>query len=469
MMKNWRTRTLLFVSFSFLLLLNACFVAKDYQTPEDFTPDEKLFRTDNISQDSTSMVDFSWKEVFTDTLLQGHIKTALANNLDIRIALQQMAIAHSFSKQGKAGYYPSLLLNGGVNYQNLAPNSQFGNFFNSITQYESSVTLSWEADVWGKIRSNRRATQAEFFQSISGHQAVKTRLVAEVATAYFDILSLDQRIAITQETIATREKSLTTAEALKEAGQLTGVAVKQTEAQWYAAKALLIDLKNELRIAENTLSILKGEEPTYQERSTFENQRINQDIKAGVPLNLLSNRPDVLQAEASFRNAFELTNVARTNFYPSFNLTSSTGLQSLTWSDFFSVNSVFSNVLGNFTQPLFNRRAFKTQLEVSETQQEIAALTFQQTLLNAGKEVSDALYSFEMLSERATVKEKELQANQQAFVFSEELLKNGLANYLEVLTAQENMLTTQLDWVSNQQALLQSSIDLYRALGGGWR
>jgi NodT family efflux transporter outer membrane factor (OMF) lipoprotein len=362
-----------------------------------------------------------------------------------------------------------LELSGGINYQNLAPNSQFGNFFNSLTQYESSVTLSWEADVWGKIRSNRRATQAEFFQSIAGHQVVKTRLIADVATAYFQLLSLDERISITEKTISTREKSLATTEALKDAGQLSAVAVKQTEAQLYTAKAILIDLKNELRIAENTLSILKGEEPQTQMRTSLQKQEVNQEMKAGVPLNLLSNRPDVLQAEAAFRNAFELTNVARTNFYPSFNLTSSVGLQSLSWSDFFSLNSVFSNVLGNFTQPLFNRRAIKTQLEVSESQQEIAALQFQQTLLTAGKEVSDALYIYEMLSEKVEVKEKEFEAYQLAFEYSEELLKNGLANYLEVLNSQENVLNTELDLVNNQQALFQSSIDLYRALGGGWR
>lgn len=468
-MKYWKSYGLLWACFGFILLMQSCFVAKEYETPDEFTPDENLFRTDAIQQDSTSIVDFSWKEVFTDSILQHHIETALENNLDIRIALQQIAIANSYAKEGKAGYFPSLELGGGINYQNLAPNSQFGNFFNSITQYETAVNLSWEADVWGKIRSNRRATQAEFFQSIAGHQAVKTRLVADVASTYFEILSLDERIAITEETIATRKKSLTTTEALKDAGQLTAVAVKQTEAQLYTAEAILIDLKNELRIAENTLSILKGEEPDKQERSSLQTQKINQEMQAGVPLNLLSNRPDVLQAEASFRNAFELTNVARTNFYPSFNLTSSAGLQSLTWSDFFSVNSIFYNALGSFTQPLFNRRAIKTQLEVSESQQEIAALTFQQTLLNAGKEVSDALYSYEMLTEKVSVKEKEFKAYQQAFEYSEELLKNGLANYLEVLNAQENVLNTELDLVNNQQALLQSSIDLYRALGGGWR
>jgi NodT family efflux transporter outer membrane factor (OMF) lipoprotein len=468
-MKNWKTYSSFLVFLSFIGLMQSCFVAKDYETPEDFTPNEKLFRTDEVQQDSTSIVDFSWREVFTDSILQEHIETALEANIDIRIALQQIAIANSFAKEGKAGYFPSLELSGGINYQNLAPNSQFGNFFNSLTQYESSVTLSWEADVWGKIRSNRRATQAEFFQSIAGHQAVKTRLIADVATAYFQLLSLDERISITEKTISTREKSLATTEALKDAGQLSAVAVKQTEAQLYTAKAILIDLKNELRIAENTLSILKGEEPQTQMRTSHQKQEVNQEMKAGVPLNLLSNRPDVLQAEAAFRNAFELTNVARTNFYPSFNLTSSVGLQSLSWSDFFSLNSVFSNVLGNFTQPLFNRRAIKTQLEVSESQQEIAALQFQQTLLTAGKEVSDALYIYEMLSEKVEVKEKEFEAYQLAFEYSEELLKNGLANYLEVLNSQENVLNTELDLVNNQQALFQSSIDLYRALGGGWR
>ncbi|MGM0635711.1 MAG: TolC family protein [Bacteroidota bacterium] len=455
--------------FASLLLLQSCFVAKDYERPDDFEPDEELFRTDRVEIDSTSMSDFSWKEVFTDEVLQNHIEEALENNIDIRIAFQQIQIAESYAKEGKVGYLPELNFGGSVNYQQLAPNSQFGNFFTSITQYETAADLSWEADVWGKIRSNRRATQAQHLQSVAGHQLIKTELIAEIAQTYYSILSLDKQIKITEETIETRKKSLETSKALKDAGDLTQVAVNQTEAQIYAAQAILIDLKDELRRAENTLEILKANQPQKPARSSIDEIEIAVDAKIGVPVKLLRNRPDVIAAEQNFINAFEMTNVARASLYPSFNLTSAAGLQSLSFSDFISPNSFFFNMMGSFAQPIFNRRRLKTELEVTKATQKQAKLEFQQTLLTAGKEVSDALYSLEMFSDKIEVKKKEHQAYRSAFQSSEELLLNGLADYLEVLNAQENMLNTELDLVDNKRQLLQANIDLYKALGGGWK
>ena len=457
--------------FTQLLFLKSCFVAKDYERDEAFEPDENLFRTDEVEKqkDTTSVAEISWREVFTDALLQTHIEEALTNNLDSRIALQQIMVADAFFKEGKAGYFPEINFSGNVNYQNLAPNSQFGNFFNSITQYEAPVNLSWEADVWGKIRSNKRATQAAYLQNVAGHQAIKTELIAQIATLYYQIASLDEQIQITEKTIETRKKSLATTEALKSSGRLTKVAVKQTEAQVYTAEALLFDLKNELRIAENALAILKAEPPHQPERNSLNEQEIGEKIAMGIPAQLLRNRPDVVAAEYELINAFELTNVARASLYPSFTLNASAGLQSLTFSDFFSANSFFYNALGGFTQPVFNRRALRTQLEVAEGQKEQAALRFQQILLTAGQEVSNAIYSLSMFQERLSIKEKEFKAYQDAFEYSEELLKNGMADYLEVLNAQENVLNTQLEVVTNKLQVLESSVDLYRALGGGWQ
>ncbi len=459
------------VLISQILLFKSCFVAKDYERDDAFEPDEKLFRTDEIEKqkDTLSVAEISWREVFTDSLLQNHIDEALTNNLDVRIALQQIMVADAFFKEGKAGYLPEISFSGNINYQNLAPNSQFGNFFNSITQYEAPIDLSWEADVWGKIRSNKRATQAAYLQSVAGHQAIKTELIAQVASLYYQIAALDEQIKITEKTINTRKKSLATTEALKSSGRLTKVAVKQTEAQVYTAEALLFDLKNELWIAENALTILKAKEPNRPERNTLREQRIGTQIETGVPAQLLRNRPDVVAAEYELINAFELTNVARASLYPSFSLNAGTGLQSLRFSDFFSSNSIFYNALGGFTQPVFNRRALRTQLEAAEGQQEQAALQFQQTLLTAGQEVSNALYSLSMFQERLLIKEKEFRAYLEAFEYSEDLLKNGLADYLEVLNAQENVLNTELDVVENKRQVLESNVELYRALGGGWQ
>src|SRR5690606_29359161 len=253
-------------------------------------------------------------------------------NIDIRIALQQIVAAEAYLKQGKAGYYPTLSGNALYTHQELSGNSQAGG---SLDLYELSGNLSWEADIWGKIRSTDRAFQASYLQTVAAHQAVKTRLIANIASTYFQLLALDEQIAITEETITTRENSLETTKALKEAGNVSEVGVQQTEAQVYTAQAILLDLKNNARLLENTMAILLGEMPMDIERTSLESQVIDTELTTGVPSQLLSNRPDVIAAEFQLRNAFELNNVARSNFYPSLTLSASGGLQSLEFDNFF--------------------------------------------------------------------------------------------------------------------------------------
>lgn len=450
-----------------LLSLQSCFVAKDYEQPE--VVKEENYRTDNIEQDSLNMANVSWKEMFTDPILQDYINRGLENNIDIRIALQQIMAAEAYVKQGKAGYLPTLNGNATYTHQELSQNSQFGSLFSSLDQYQLSAELSWEADIWGKIRSQKRAFDASYLQSIAAHQAVKTRLIANIASTYYQLLSLDEQIKITQRTVETRENSLETTEALKEAGNLTEVGVKQTEAQLYTAKAILIDLKNEERLLENTLSILLGQAPMQIERSDLNEQEITTQLNIGVPIQLLRNRPDVISAEYALVNAFELTNVARSNFYPSLTLNATGGLQALDTGDLFDPNSLFATIIGGLAQPILNGRRIRTQYEVSQSQQEQARLEFRRAILTASKEVSDALYSYEAASEKIEVKQKEYDAYNLATNYSEELLDNGLANYLEVLNARENALNSSLSLSNAKYNQLKAVVDLYEALGGGWK
>lgn len=459
---------ILLISLSFFL--QSCFVAREYERPKLEEISEELYRTDNLPQDSLNMAKVSWREIFTDPFLESHIEKGLKNNLDIRIAIQQMLAAEAYVKQGKSGYFPTLTAGPAVNHQILSRNSQFGSFFDgSITQYEITGNLSWEADIWGKIRSNERGFTAAYLQSTAAHQAVKSQLVANIATTYYQLLMLDEQKMITQQTIENRKNSLRTTKALKEAGNVTEVGVQQTEAQLHTARALLIDINNEIRILENTFSILLGEAPQQIERSNLENQEISTTLNTGVPAQLLVNRPDVMAAEFRFINAFELTNVARSEFYPSLSLSASGGFQSLELEELLSVNSLFANLAGNLAQPIFNQRRIRTAFEVSKAEQEQALLNFKQTLLTAGKEVSDALYNYEASTEKISVLGQELEAYQTATEYSEELLNNGLINYLEVLTARENALNSQLKLITAEYNQLSSIVDLYRALGGGWR
>ena len=466
-MKNLKVYKFILVP-GLLMSLQSCFVAKEYTRPE--AVNEEFFRTDRLPQDSLNIAEVSWREMFTDPLLEGYVEQGLQNNLDIRRALQQITVAEAYVRQGRAGYLPTLSLNAGVNHQILSENSQFGSLFaGSITQYDATENLSWEADIWGRIRSTSRAFQASYLQSVAAHQAVKTELIAAIASTYYQLLTLDEQVRITRQTIENRESSLETIRALKEAGTVTEVGVKQTEAQLYRAQAVLIDLANNVKLLENTLSILLGTAPQDIKRTSLDRQHIETELRTGVAADLLRNRPDVIAAEYNLINAFELTNVARSSFYPSLRLTAGGGFQSLDLAELFNANSLFANLAGAIAQPVLNRRQIRTEYEVSQVQQEIALLDFQQSLLTASREVSDALYNFEAAEETIEVKALEYDALELATSYSEELLNNGLINYLEVLTARENALNAQLELANARFNRLNAVVELYQALGGGWQ
>ncbi|EAS18574.1 RND efflux system, outer membrane lipoprotein, NodT family [Flavobacteria bacterium BBFL7] len=452
------------------LTLQSCFVAQDYVRPDIDAETQALYRTDNLPTDSISIADVSWKNLFTDQYLQQYIEEGLQNNMDVRIALQQILAAQAYAKQGKAGYLPSV--NVGANYtrQEFSENSQFGSIFSGgLDTYDITADLSWEADIWGKIRSNKRATRAAYLQSVAGHQAVKTQLVSSIANTYYNLLALDAQLEVTKQTIVTRDSSVTTIKALKDAGQVTQVAVDQNIAQYNSARALQVDIEVAIFKTENTLSILLGKSPQTFERSSLDIQNIDQDIVLGVPATLLSNRPDVMAAEYGLINSFELTNVARSNFYPSLTLTASGGFQSLELDKLLNANSLFANLIGGLTQPIFNQRKIKTQKEVALAQQEQALLEFKKTLLVAGSEVSNALYTYKAETKKFDFRKNEVEALRTAEANSNELLKNGYANYLDLLTARESALNAELNIIDSQLQQLVSIVDLYEALGGGWR
>lgn len=458
-----------------LLPLSSCFVAKDYHRPETNTAG--LYRTDqlrdsaSIVMDSTSMAEVSWKSLFSDTLLKHYISTALDSNIDIRIALQSIDAAAAYVRQGKAGNLPTL--SAGLDYSNsvYSKNSLSGQSTNgkAINQFQIGANLSWEADIWGKIRSQKRAYDDSYLQTIEAHKAVKTQLVANIATTYYQLMALDEQVKIAQISIISRDSSLTTTKALKQAGQVTAVAVKQTEAQLYAAQLILLELQQQQRLLENSFCILLNEPPHSIQRNTLRGQTINTELKVGVPANLLANRPDVREAELGLMQAFEMTNVAKSNFYPSLTITAAGGFQSVSLKDWLNVNSIFANVAGSLLQPIVNHRQIRTAYEVAKSQQKQALLRYEQTLLTSGNEVSNALYNYQTEAQAIVLEQKQYEAYQTAVNYSEQLLINGLANYLEVLTARQNALSTQLSLVNTRYEQLASIIELYRALGGGWK
>lgn len=451
------------------LLLQSCFVAKEYKRPELKTAD--LYRNEVVSTDTASLANVSWDKIFTDPLLQGYIKKGLENNLDIKIAMQNLAAAEATMKQGKEGYFPTLSAGADWTHQELSRNSQMGSIVKnrSTNQYQLTGTLSWEADIWGKIRSNKRAANASFLQTSAANQAIKTQLIASIATTYYQLMSIDAQIKVAEATLINRDKSIATILQLKKAGNVTEVGVKQTEAQKYATQLIIADLKNNALLLENTLSILLGEAPKKIKRSTFESQKIQPQITLGVPANLLRNRPDVIASEYNLISNFEMTNVAKSGFYPSFKITATGGLQSIDLKEWFSANSVFANIVSGLTQPIFNQRQIKTKYEIAKANQEKAYIQFEQSLLTAGKEVSDALAQYNNETYKITVREKQVDALKKAASYSDELLTYGLANYLEVLTSKNDALNAELNLVDNKFQQYKAIIQLYKALGGGWQ
>jgi outer membrane protein TolC len=304
---------------------------------------------------------------------------------------------------------------------------------------------------------------------VAATRAIQTSIIADVANYYYQLLALDQQLAITTMTVYNWDTTVLTMRALKEAAIVTEAAVVQSEAQRYAAAVTIPDLKQSIREIENALSMLLGIAPGPVPRTTIESQRPIDMLNTGVPMQLLANRPDVMEAEMNFRNYFELTNVARTYFYPTFSITGSTGLNSLKIGSLFDPASFVANITGGLTQPIFNRRANKTRLEVAEAQQNEALLGFQNTLLNAGREVSDALSLHATALEKMQLRSNQMTALERSVEYSQELLRNGFANYTEIITARQSLLQAELGRVNDRLQQLQATVNLYRSLGGGWR
>lgn len=463
-MTNKIFKYLFFVSIA-AVVLASCKVTQPYNTPT--VSANNLYR-DVTTTDTNTIANLRWNELFTDTTLQRLIAEGIAQNLDLKITYTRIQQAQAYYLQSGAAFLPSLNANADVSVAKLSEVQGFG-IRNSSTQYQLGVSSGWEADIWGKLRSSRNANLAGLLESHAASRAVQTGLVAGIANYYYLLLALDQQLAITQQTVSNWDTTVQTMRALKEAARVTEAAVVQSEAQRYAAEVTIPDLKQSIKETENALNILLGSAPTGISRGNLQGQETVGVLQTGVPAQLLSHRPDVQQAELNFRYLFELTNVARTYFYPSLNITGSAGLSSLSFGALFNTASLAASIGAGLAQPIFNRRNNKTRLEVAKAQQQEAYFGFQNTLLNAGREVSDAMSLYETALEKKNIRANQLAALQKSVEYSEELLKNGFANYTEIITARQSLLQAELGQVNDRLQQLQAVVNLYRSLGGGWK
>lgn len=339
----------------------------------------------------------------------------------------------------------------------------------NTTSYLGQLSSSWELDVWGKLKSNKRSVLATFLETEAATRAVQTQLISDIATAYYELLALDAQLAITQETLKNRIGDQETMKFLKESAVVDGAAVVQSAASRYEIETSIPDIELSILEQENALSILLGRIPRHIERSTLEQQKAYSNLKIGIPSSLLRNRPDIIEAEMAFRSAFEDVNMAKTYFYPSLTITATGGLSSLGFDDFFN-NSIFYNLIGGLTQPIFSNGENKARLKINKSVQEQSFYEYKEAWLTAGSEISNALYLYKKTKEKQESRAHQIEALEKSVEFTEALLEySSSTNYTDVLTTQNSLLDAQLDGVDDKQQELQAVVQLYRALGGGWQ
>lgn len=467
---NYKYNKQVFVLLAAASLLSACAVTKTYKSPEIKT--EGLYR-DQQTTDSATLASMPWQSLFADEKLKVLIQKGLDQNINLKNAIQNILQSQATLRQSKLALLPTLQADANVTRSKAskaALNFPAGININTLTNtFKLSLSTSWEADIWGKLSSAKRSALASYLGTDAAKKAVQTQLIADIANNYFSLLALDQQLAITKETLKSRIANVETMKTLKEGAVVNGAAVVQSEASQYATEVSIPDLNQSIRQTENALNILLAQAPGPIDRTTLAEQVTPAGLTTGLPAQLLQNRPDVQQAEFALRAAFENTNAARTYFYPALTLTASAGFSSLQLKDIFD-QSIFYNLLGGLTQPIFNQGLNKARLATAQSRQAQALNNFQQSLLVAGQEVSNALYSYQAATEKSEARTKQVAALVKAVDYTQELLRYSSAtNYTDVLTSEQSLLAAQLSGVNDRLQKLQAVVNLYRALGGGWK
>ena len=421
--------------------------------------DANLYGSENIHSDTTSIAALSWRELFQDAYLQRLIDTALVNNADLRAARLRVEQAEATLLAARLSYLPSIGFSaeGGVSRMDGTTSET----------YSLGGTASWEIDIFGKHTAAKREARASLESTRAYQQAVHTSLVASVASAYYTLLMMDEQIAIGELTLQNWGKTVSTLRALMRASGANETAVLQAEANKRTLEASLLSMRKSRKETENAMCLLLAQTPGGIERGKLAEQSFPDSISIGIPVQMLGNRPDVQAAEMELAKAFYATNVARAAFYPSVNLPGTLGWTNDTGGVVLNPAQWLLNAIGSLSQSLFDRGTSIANLKVAKAEQEIAALAFQQKLLEAGSEVNNALTALQTARERIALTSQNVTALTEAVRKTELLMRHSSTNYLEVLTAQQSLLDAQQSLSQDKLDEIQSIINLYHALGGG--
>ena len=457
-----------------LILFSACKVSKNTRLPDMHLPDS--YRFEAASSDTGSVGRLPWKNFFTEGTLRTLIDSALIRNNDLQLAVKNIEAARQSLIQAKWGNVPTVSANVAATVNRPSNNSLNGislsQFLGSkhIEDYTASLTISWEADIWGKISSRKAAALAAYLQTGEARKAVQTQLVADVSEGYYNLLMLDEQLGIAKKNVLLNDSTIRIIQLQYNAGQATLLALQQAEAQRLTAAELVPQFEQQIGIQENALSILAGKLPQAIVRSGKLNDlAMPQQLPAGVPSQLLSYRPDVRSAELELDRANAQVGYTKASLYPTLSITAQGGVNAFKASNWFTIPaSLFGIVTGGIVQPLLQHRELKTNYNLAKINREKTVIQFRQQVLVAAGEVSNALVAIDKLNQQQSIVANRAKTLQQATKNADLLYRNGMANYLEVITAQSNVLQTELELASVKRAQLTAAVELYRSLGGGW-
>lgn len=445
-------------------MMSSCHIYKAYDRPETIDASgiyrDPASATDTLASDTANMGNLPWKEVFRDAKLQALIEEGLANNVDMQAAALRVQEAKVMLTAAKLSYLPTI---------NFTPQGTLSSFDKSkpTQTYQLPVSASWEIDLFGKILNAKRGQKVAYEQSKYSEQAVRSQIICGIANTYYSLLMLDRQVEITTETAAIYKENVRVMEAMKIAGMTTEAAVAQMRAASHQVEASLMDLKRQVRETENSLAVLLARTPQTIDRSTLDAQVMPEELTTGVPMQLLENRPDVKMAEMTLASAYYTTNSARAAFYPGLNITGTAGWTNSAGMAVLNPGKLILNAVASLAQPIFNNGKLIANLKVSKAEEKIAQMNYQQTILEAGKEVSDALFLYDTQNKKLVEDRGQVEQLDKAVTYTKALFQSGDATYLEILTAQQNLLSAQLSEVSDNFQRMQAVINLYSALGGG--
>lgn len=451
------------------VLLASCKVGKDYERPSVETPKQFYNETasDTIVND---LAQLGYVEFFKNEELTKLIDLALERNVDLQLAVKNIEQTRLLYTQSKMALLPELTMNVAANRTESSKNSYLAaNDAGRINDdFNANLNLSWEIDVWGKIRREKEAALATLMQTEEVKRAIQNRLVAEVATSYINLLMLDEQLKIAQEGIVLRENTYSLTKKMFEVGNETIIAMQQAEAQWLESKELLPQIEQEIALQESGLNLLLNNYPQAISRSvTIGDLDFITDLNTGVPADFLSNRPDVQIAEYALKAANAKVGAAQGQMYPSIVISAQGGFNSFEASNWFTAPaSLFGMVAGGLTQPLFNQKKLKTAYEMAVVEREKAGIEFKNRVIVGFTDVHNALVKIDKISQKEEVMKKRVDILNTSLTNTKFMFEMDKASYLEVVNAQGLALQSSLNFAELKRDYLASLVDLYRALGG---